>query len=433
MNVIDRCHADVKELERVLDRGFESPERRSQVFLCLATRCAPCARSLQELLGRPGASGKRPPTCDPVVGTLRDWVDVRRYPRKAVDLRPMYRFWINRERFQPLDFCRAALEQSRQLAIDDPDAAIRIFESLHKDFSSETLGSRGGCGVHDLRNGALTSLARAWADVLDLDEADKHMEAAKRELGLGSGDREVLATLYEHEAEIARLRGQQMLSSVLLDAAVALLRNCPVPGRLAEVLVRMGIGLLQQGCGYQAAEILREARVSLPEDVYPRLLLEVLHHQALADVRNRDFNEALKHLALAKAKSLYKLYPLEPMATQRFWILGISYFHVDREDKAEAALQEALQRYCQLGEWGGAAHSLTLLASLYVSQSRGKDLEGLEQDFSKLIRKAPMRQLAQQGLRKAIRLATILKVPVPRLRKDLDELAMKDSPPPRIN
>ncbi len=429
---IDDRHLDADAWVRALQRSFESPWRRSDAVFHLGAGCDACTESLRELPGRGEALEGRVPAADPVILVLRNWVDVRRFPRKAVDLRPMHRFWIDRSRFAPLDFCRAVVEEGRQLAIDRPDDAISTLASLLGDaVCDDRLLRCCGNGVHDLRGLVHGCLAEAHCGVPDLNAAERHVEEGKRELAMGSGDRELLATLYEHEAALAAVQGVEQPELVYLDAAAGLLRSYPVPGRRAEVLVRKAIALLRRGCGYEAAEVLAEARASLPRDVCPRLLLEVLHHQALADVRNRDFDQALRHLA--RARELYRIYPLEPMATQRLWIQGVSYLGIDRDDKAEAPLYEALERYCRLREWGGAAHALALLAQLYSSEGRAEELAKLEQRFSRVIRSAPARKLALAGLRQAVRLSTILKVPVPHLRKTLDELAMEEGETSIVN
>jgi len=188
--------------------------------------------------------------------------------------------------------------------------------------------------------------------------------------------------------------------------------------------VRKGIALLRRGCGHEAAEVLTEARTSLPDDVYPRLKLEVFHHQALAFVRNRDFRDALRNVA--GVRELYRLYPLEPMVTQRLWIQGVSFLGTDRKDKAEDPLRGALDGYYRLREWGGAAQTLATLGGLYLSQERFEDLSRLEEGFSVVVRSAPARKLAVEGLRKAVRMAAMLKVPIPRLRQTLDELLMEE-------
>jgi len=417
-------HFDVDAWAKVLEEGFGDPGGRSEAVLHLGTGCEVCCGSLRSLPGRGEALEKRAPASDPVILALCRWVDVRRDPPKLVDLRPMHRFRMERESFEPLDFCRMAVEEGRQLAIDRPEGATKTFASLLEDVCSDRLLDLCGEDVHDLRCLLHGCLAEAWCAVPDLREAERHVEAGKRELDMGSGDSELLATFYEQQAAFLAVQGLDQKELAFLDAAAGLLRRSPVPGRRAETLVRKGISLLRRGCGHLAADVLAEARASLPADACPRLLLEVVHRQALAAVRNREFMDALTYVR--RVKNLYSHYPLEPMATQRLWILGVAYLGVDRKDLAEEPLQGALERYSQLQEWDGAAQTLAILASLYCTQGRLEDLLKLEERFSVVIRSSAARELALAGLRKAIHLSTILDVPVPHLRQtvaDLDQEA----------
>lgn len=417
---IDGRHFDVEAWTRVLEEGFEDPGRRSDAVLHLGTGCEVCGRSLRHLPGRGVALEERTPTSDPVLLALRRWVDGQRDPRKLADLRPMHRFWMERESFEPLDFCRMALEEGRQSAIDRPESATKTFAALLDDVCGDRFLDVWSEGVHDLRCLLHGCLAEAWCAVPDLHEAERHVEAGKRELDMVSGNREILATFYEQQAAFFAVQGLNQKELALLDAASVLLRPDPAPGRRAETLVRKAISLLRRGCGYQAADVLARARASLPVDVCPRLLLEVVHRQALAAVRNREFMDALTYVR--RVKNLYSTFPLEPMATQRLWILGVGYLGVDRKDLAEDPLREALKRYSQLQEWDGAAQTLAVLASLYCTEGRLEDLLKLEERFSDVIRSSAARELALAGLRKAIHLSTILDVPVPHLRRTVADL-----------
>jgi hypothetical protein len=202
--------------------------------------------------------------------------------------------------------------------------------------------------------------------------------------------------------------------------------SCPIPQRYSEVLARKGVTLIQSGFTAAGAKTLGEAYNSLPKDACLRLRLDIRHFQALAAVLTRDFDRALRHLA--SAKGLYETYKsVEPLGTQRFWLLGFSYLAKGQRERAEEPLLTAVKRYCALREWDGATQALAALTVLYAAEKKSEALVGLVAEYDYVFDAAASHGLALTGLHRGISMARTLGISTTLLVNMVDWLETKEN------
>jgi len=325
-----------------------------------------------------------------------------------------------------LEFYRAVLERGRTLAFEDPDHAIIALQELLDGLDALRNPDFDDSAVQDLLVVALVILARAHLERLNHVACEEYLKRARMELRKSSGNRETEASLLETWAALARAQGNTTLALTRLKQAERLLEGCDVQQRYSEVLARQGLLLVQNGFASQGFTVLGQAYQSLPNPSYPRLRLEIRHFQIVAAVQLQKFDQALHYLS--SAKTLYDIYAsLEPMATQRLWLLGFSYLAKGALGKAEKPLREALERYQVLGKWDGAAHAMAGLAVLYASQKEPKAVSALVEEYAHVMDSASGLKLAVLGLRKALQLANALEIPAPQLKSELGWLELEDS------
>jgi tetratricopeptide (TPR) repeat protein len=420
-------HFDSQEWIQALSSGrFDSSERHVTARHVVVKGCKHCLAALQEVVKQSELLGDEEKKTDSIALTLRDWVRMRQQMSRVKDFHPAYGYWLDRQHFKPVDdpvpdrgLLRAILERGRQTTIEDPNQAVVATWRALEDVVDANFSFEDKLG-YDLCALAQTYCAEAYQRVRKHYEASACLRAAEEYSAKGSGDREIRGSLLEVQAVVAPW-DTVLDPATALQEAVKLFADCPIPGRRSEVRLRYGIALMARGW----SEAKTELRIALealppPDDVYPRLRLEILHHLAAAEAQSGDFKGTLRHLALAE--ELYRQHPLEPMATQRQWLIGVSYFHTGRIAQAEAPLRQALDSYYELCEWDGAVHAMLSLGKLFVVEKRFKEFLQLEQEFSGLIQSVTADEQAITKLREAVRLGDERGVQLRYLQETLVEL-----------
>lgn len=413
---LDGSHIEPGEVSDALWHGFGDSERRRQVFLHFWAGCPSCHERLKAE-GEPPRTG--PPSEDPLVLTLRAWLAVRDGPEDVLrSLWPTPRHVLEGAPDERSRFRRAFVELGYEAATHrPPQEALEILKSVLRDVSEPRIEPSEE--LHDLRGLALAYLAEAFQVRRDFLQADEHFGRAEEELGKGSGEPEVLATVYELQADLLQAQGAGDEALRRLESAGRLLaRTETFSGRLSEHLVRKAIALHRAGDS-KAAETFAEARSTLAASGVraPRLEIEIVHRLAGMDVAEGRFEKALGRLR--EIEPLYREFPTELVDVQRRWLEGTSLFRLGRYTEAEGPLVEALRGYYRLQLWEGATYAFLSLGQLFAVTGQMRRFEDFEEEFVSLLWSPVHVRNTLERLRRAVRIAKELEIRVPQLHEAL--------------
>lgn len=264
-----------------------------------------------------------------------------------------------------LSFRRLVLEECRDVVLTDASQLIVRLERALPELRDPLLARQHGCEV---RTRALEALGQAYlADDYRVSgrrrEARAKLVRAKSLLDACPSDREIHATYYELEADLALTEGDFLQALDSLYLAEEMLTDCRIPGRRAATRVRLGLARARFADPEGAIGEFRAALRELPPGTRPRLRLEALHHMAAAEVRCRRFAEARR--TLEKAGPLYANHAPGTIQAERAWLWGVVHLGEQETVPAEEKLRMALTLFESQGRVADAARTLIDLGRLF--------------------------------------------------------------------
>ncbi len=378
-------HFTANGLRRAFAVGFRGTERLCAIMHFGRTRCRLCWRRLEGLatLEAPSLPAEGSDVAfDPVLVALRRLVNGYREPEAIDQLRSMHAFWFHRCRLEGIGFFRLLVEESRQHGFDHPTTGLAVAEETLDLLESLPFENLGLPWI-DLKALARAAVGDEHRAAGRHRPAFEHLETARRELMLGTGDPELWVTWHEMVIELTLAIDFNGMARDLVERAMELVRQIEVEGRDAETLVLLGLVQLRFGEDHRAADAFRQALSALVPGKTARLRLRVLLLLALAEVRNRCFTEAREHLAAARA--LEAGHPTPLLRAEGLWIEGTLHLETESYGEAEEPLRKSLQGFQMLGLTARAMQVLLSLTRVYVATGRIQEFAKLEQEFRPLL------------------------------------------------
>jgi len=299
----------------------------------------------------------------------------------------------------PRGLYRLIVEESRFQAWLRVDKAVELLEQAFAIVKLPELSIGGLKLHHDLFTRTHAYLGEAFRMNGQHIESEQAFRDAERHLELGTGDREVEATVYELRAALAEDQNDLALAGGLLDKAKSLLCGSPeLEIRLAVVMIARGNVLSRQGDRTGAREHFLEAMQQLPPVAYPRLRLSVEHSLAFEHFRSGEYDAALARLA--QAAPMYERYADALLQVQRLWIVGSIHLRHERWQEAEEALRQAVKRYLDLGYGHEVVRILFDLCTVYRCSNQPEMFQRFVILLNKLRQKPEVEALILDELRK---------------------------------
>jgi AraC-like DNA-binding protein len=242
-------------------------------------------------------------------------------------------------------------EKSREEGRKDRQAGVRIAELAIASLD----GIAGHLTPDELANRKAQGsawLANALRLALDYPAAERNFARARKRLP-EAPDPQVLAEIYELEADVFLFRSDFKEALKLSDLAVDLFRSIGKTQQLARSLVARAVTSGRAGDYESAKEDLFEALLHLGTTSEPRLVLAA--HQNLMSVYALcgQHSEAMKRLP--EARSLCERIG-DPVASYQLrWTEGFIKYKQGNYDSAFSHVLEARQGFASVGELGYAA------------------------------------------------------------------------------
>lgn len=455
------AHLRREELRQAAEDGLESSELRRRLLVHLGGACEICEKRIRAM-GETWPAARDPSEAsvrDPLLGAFLRRLQVSGRDLEPGALRPVHEFWA---RFQgrPRAFLRLMLEEGRHVNLEGlVEKTVELVEEELRDleqwgrFEAGRAPFRGS--VSDLLGLCRVHLADELAHRGDLVAASEQCRRAGEDLATGTAaavlecsvdprcdlDRElrrarvmgnegleILATRLEVEAELALARSLPAQALESLQVAERMLAFCTIPGRLAETRVRRASVLLRLDHSREARDLLLGLQSEARASGHTRLVLEVIHQLAAAEVQELRYLEA-RDLLDANA-ALYQQSASDWMAAQREWMLGLIALNLQGFGELAARhLLRASKDLWRLGSEDEAFQVLDPLVRIYLEQRNAAYLEGLSPQIERLLGSDRWRQPMERNLRRYLQRAEQLGLELPSLKI----LLGLDLPPDVVN
>lgn len=415
--LVDGLHFDREDLCRSLTRQdpFTVSERR-RALLHFGRGCPLCWRSLTELAvlapwpGPVEIAGWVSPeeAGAPVDRALRRCLGFRSFrevdkTELVLELLPTHRHVLGAACAEAdavertLAFRRLVLEECRALALADASQLVVRLERAVKELRDPDLARLYGCEVRLRAQDALgmAYLADDYRVAGRRREARAKLSRAKALLDTCPCDREIHATYYELEADLAITECDFLQSLDSLYLAEEMLVDCRIPGRRAASRVRLGLARALAADPEGAIRELRAALREMPAGIRPRLKLDALHHMAVAQVRCRRFGEARQ--TLEEATSLYARHAPGTVQAERAWLWGVVHLEASETEPAERKLSMALTLFESQDRVIDAARTLIDLGRLYELRADPDALAWATLRFVALTSRPEVREMSRES------------------------------------
>ncbi|MEM8934043.1 MAG: tetratricopeptide repeat protein [Acidobacteriota bacterium] len=258
---------------------------------------------------------------------------------------PTLAYYAERVPTEPGAFARCVLELARSPFADTEQPVRRRVRECKRFISNHS----------QLSALAVAYDVDAWRWVPSVhDQGGRDFYNAYRQV-LGDADeatadpwtREILATLIELEIDLLASRRHILAFGYSVEHLLNLLENCPIPGRRASALWRLGRHFVAIDEDVQAAEALAEAERELPEDLDLGLRLDIWHLRAFAEAAQKNYDEAARFLDLSAP--LMDRWGYKGILAQRLHLLGHLAQLAGHHEEAEACWMQSIELSSQLG------------------------------------------------------------------------------------
>jgi len=438
---LEGTHFDREELCRALTkrkRRFTVLERR-RALLHFGRGCPFCWRSLTELAELAPWTGPVEPTervspaeiGAPVDRALRRCLGFRSI-REAEDtglvleLRPTHRHVLVLACTEAdaaekiLAFRRLVLEECRDLVLEDSSQLVVRLERAVKELRDPDLAKLLEDRLRAQEALGLAYLADDHRVAGRRQEARAKLLRAKALLDTCPRDREIHATYYELEADLAVTEGDYLQTLDSLYLAEEMLAGCGIPGRRAVTRLRLGLARSRFADPEGAIGEFRAALREMPPGIRPRLRLDALHHMAVAQVRCGRFAEARR--TLEDAAWLYARHAPGSMQAERAWLWGVVHLGASETVPAERKLRMALTLFDSQERVIDAAQTLIDLGRLYKLLGNHDGLAWATLRFVALTNRPEVREMSLENRLAILRYARQCELDLdPRIRRALGE------------
>lgn len=282
----------------------------------------------------------------------------------------------NARRFRSFSLCLRLLEQSRELALDDPREgeewallALRLADFLDPVVYGPGL-------IEDLRARGWTLLANARRIAGDHIRAERAFVRAEEHLRRGTRDRLERAQILVFKAILRRAQCQLQEAERLLRRALSIWLSAGESRRAIEAMLSWSLVYRELGKPERAIRLLREA-CELPAAVSDtRLRLAIHHHLAACLIDAGRFLDA--EGMLLHNRDLYNRMPGADLRQQ--WTEGLLAQGLGRTAEAEALFAELRDKFLRQGRTYEAAQVTAELALVYLQEGRASEAEDLARE-----------------------------------------------------
>lgn len=259
--------------------------------------------------------------------------------------------------------------------------------------------------VMDLRGRAYAELGNAYRVLDQHDLAEQNFDRARQVLDLGSGDESLQTRLLDLEASLAADRRRFDLAAHYLLKVIEFHQRTGDRHLEGRSMISRGLYVGYSGDPKDAIRILQEGLSLIDKQREPRLVYSALHNQLLFIVESGEHREAKK----------FRLRNIEILSRDEGrtnaiglrWIIGRIDASLGTLGSAEAAFQEVMHEYEQIGRPYLASITALDLAAVLIAQNRTEEAKELAFAAAKVFQAL---HIAREGLAAVIALCTAFKV-----------------------
>lgn len=298
--------------------------------------------------------------------------------------------------FATPDVCETLLDRSFALRFSDPATMLRLAELAAQ--SAEELDTKvyGAESTADLQARAWAEVANAHRIIGDLPLADRMMTRAVDCRSRGTGDPRLLARLSDLAASLACAQRRFDQAFRLLDIAYSIYIKLNDRHAAGRVLIARGLYAGHTGDPLEGIRYLVHGLNTIDRDREPKLAFQALHNIVLLRVELGEYEEARR--TMAQMRPLYNRFLSDLEWVKVRWVEGKVAAGLGELSEAEAALEEARDRFDRIGLGYRAALVSLDLVSVWLQQGRTAEIRQLVAELLVTFRAVGVEREALAGI-----------------------------------